>query len=67
MPTQPATFGATAASVTTTGASIATNLATNMANQMLVRQMSPLYRARAEAFNESLDDDSLPEIQIVQC
>jgi DNA-binding protein Fis len=30
------------------------SLATNMANQLLVRQMSPLYRARAEAFNESL-------------
>jgi DNA-binding protein Fis len=29
-------------------------MAQGLANQLLARQMSPLYRARAEAFNESL-------------
>lgn len=43
----------TAAAATPAGLTPA-SLAQGMANQLLARQMSPLYRARAEAFNESL-------------
>ncbi|MFO0500118.1 MAG: helix-turn-helix domain-containing protein [Pseudomonadota bacterium] len=51
MPTQPETLNTAANAF---GTNPNASLATAAANQMLVRQMSPLYRARAEAFNESL-------------
>jgi Fis family transcriptional regulator, factor for inversion stimulation protein len=42
------------ANPTTSPLATPASLAQGMANQLLARQMSPLYRARAEAFNESL-------------
>ena len=54
MPTQPEALNTANLPATNAFGNTNAGLATAAANQMLVRQMSPLYRARAEAFNESL-------------